>query len=68
MQTRQVRVGSGGSNSFPVHIQFDGGSIQSMMGPGNWIYIVGIAVLLVVIIVLVVLTIREYYLLKRNKK
>ncbi len=61
----QVRIGGGGSGA-PVKMQFGGGTIQSMMGSGNWIYIAGIAVLLIIGIVLVVLTIREYNLLKKK--
>ena len=43
------------------------GSVQSMTGSGNWIYIVVIVVLLVIGIVLIALTIREYTLLKKKQ-
>lgn len=63
----QVRIGGGGSGT-PVKMQFGGGTIQSITGSGNWIYIAGIAVLLVIVIVLIALTIREYNLQKKKKK
>jgi len=44
------------------------GSVQSMTGSINWIYIVVIVVLLAIGIVLIALTIREYTLLKKKKK
>ncbi len=70
MQVRKVQIGSGGSGGSggPVHIQIDGGTMQSMMGSGNWIYIAIIIVLLIIGIVLVALTIREYNRQKKNKK
>ncbi len=63
----QVRIGGGGSGT-PVRMQFGGGTIQSMMNSGNWIYIAAIAVLVVIGIVLIALTIREYQRQKKNKK